>query len=165
MITLFAGSIWKGRGRKSGAVCFATPHHFCRREPPSGASSRGLRGLHRRNHIFGICNIESVCLYVPPKGVLNWEIVPDFSYSYCQAKPSHGRYNLMIQSMIEFCLKMIQFNFWFKRKLWKMIQFNFQFKRKLSGFNSKKVFNQKEKNQDSIQKILNSKLFLANSIQ
>ena len=46
-----------------------------------------------------------------------------------------------------------------------MIQFNFQFKRKLSGFNSKKIFNQKKKNQDSIQKIFNSKLFLANSIQ
>ena len=26
-----------------------------------------------------------------------------------------------------------------------MIQFNFQFKRKLSGFNSKKIFNQKKK--------------------
>ena len=60
-----------------------------------------------------------------------------------------------------------------------MIQFNFQFKRKLSGFNSKKIFNQKKKTQDSIQKksiqnyswliqfnnIFNSKLFLANSIQ
>ena len=85
---------------------------------------------------------------------------------------SPWRYNLTIQSMIEFHLKIIQFNFWFKRKLlkmiqfnfwfkskllkmiqfnfWfkgklsKMIQFNFQFKRKLSGFNSKKLFNQKK---------------------
>ena len=60
--------------------------------------------------------------------------------------PSHGRYNLTIQSMIEFPSKMIQFNFWFKRKLSKMIQFNFQFKRRLSGFNSQKIFNKKEKN-------------------
>ena len=45
---------------------------------------------------------------------------------------SPGRYNLTIQSMIEFHSKMIQFNFWFKRKLLKMIQFNFWFKRKLS---------------------------------
>ena len=72
---------------------------------------------------------------------------------------SHGRYNLTIQSMIEFRLKMIQFNFWFKRKLSKMIQFNFQFKRKLSGFNSKKIFNQK-KNQDSIQKNIQFKIIL-----
>ena len=92
---------------------------------------------------------------------------------------SHGRYNLTIQSMIKFCLKMIQFNFWFKRKLSKMIQFNFQFKRKLSGFNSKKIFNQKKNpgfnsKKYSIQNyswpiqfnnIFNSKLFLANSIQ
>ena len=54
---------------------------------------------------------------------------------------SHGRYNLTIQTMIEFRSKMIQFNFRFKRKLSKIIQFNFQFKRKLSGFNSKKIFN------------------------
>ena len=92
---------------------------------------------------------------------------------------SHGRYNLTIQSMIEFRLKMIQFNFQFKRKLLKMIQFNFQFKRKLSGFNSKKIFNQKKKpgfnsTKYSIQNyswpiqfnnIFNSKLLLANSIQ
>ena len=45
-----------------------------------------------------------------------------------------------------------------------MIQFNFQFKRRLSGFNSKKIFNEK-KNKDLIQKKFNSKLFLANSIQ
>ena len=64
---------------------------------------------------------------------------------FCQStSSSHGRYNLTIQSMIEFRLKMIQFNFWFKRKLSKMIQFNFQFKRKLLGFNSKKLFNQKK---------------------
>ena len=81
-----------------------------------------------------------------------------------QSKGSHGRYNLTIQSMIEFCLKMIQFNYWFKRKLSKIIQFNFQFKRRLSGFNSKEIFNEK-KNKDLIQKKINSKLFLANSIQ
>ena len=60
-----------------------------------------------------------------------------------------------------------------------MIQFNFQFKRKLLGFNSKKLFNQKKNariqlKKYSIQnysgpiqfnKIFNSKLFLANSIQ
>jgi len=73
---------------------------------------------------------------------------------------SHGRYNLTIQSMIEFRLKMIQFNFWFKRKLSKMIQFNFQFKRKLLGFNSKKLFNQKKKRQDSIKKNIQFKIIL-----
>ena len=41
-----------------------------------------------------------------------------------------------------------------------MIQFNFQFKRKLSGFNSKKIFNQKEKKQDSIQKNIQFKIIL-----
>ena len=91
---------------------------------------------------------------------------------------SHGRYNLTIQSMIEFRLKMIQFNFRFKRKLSIMIQFNFQFKRKLSGFNSKNIQSEKKPKiqlkKYSIQNysrpiqfnnIFNSKLLLANSIQ
>ena len=109
------------------------------------------------------------------------------------AMASPGRYNLTIQSMIEFhskmiqfnfwfkrkLLKMIQFNFWFKRKLSKMIQFNFQFKRKLSGFNSKKYSIRRKKHRIQLKKyliqnyswliqfnnIFNSKLFLANSIQ
>ena len=60
-----------------------------------------------------------------------------------------------------------------------MIQFNFQFKRKLSGFNSKKLVNQKKtpgfnskkystqnySGPIQFNKIFNSKLFLANSIQ
>ena len=41
-----------------------------------------------------------------------------------------------------------------------MIQFNFQFKRRLSGFNSKKIFNKKKK-QDSIQKNIQFKINLA----
>ena len=63
----------------------------------------------------------------------------------CLSSP--GRYNLTIQSMIEFPSKMIQFNFWFKRKL--------------SEFNSKN-YSIRKKRQDSI---FNSKLFWANSIQ
>ena len=81
-----------------------------------------------------------------------------------RGRTSHGRYNLTIQSMIEFRLKMIQFNFRFKRKLSKIIQFNFQFKRELSGFNSKK-YSIRKKPRIQFKKILNSKLFLPNSIQ
>jgi len=91
---------------------------------------------------------------------------------------SHGRYNLTIQSMIEFRLKMIQFNFQFKRKLSKMIQFNFQFKRncqdsiqkkysirKKTRFNSKKYSIQNHSRPIQFNNIFNSKLLLANSIQ
>ena len=99
---------------------------------------------------FKICLIcEDLGTFSEKNGIM-WEKFPSGG--------SPGRYNLTIQSMIEFhskmiqfnfwfkrkLLKMIQFNFWFKRKLSKMIQFNFQFKRKLLGFNSKKLFNQKK---------------------